>query len=199
MSSLIVKKIPLAKLIPIICVLDILLFPYIRVLSCSISMILVFGWSLLHLKNILHYRFIEIFIVVLMIISHILGYLLYGSFGKISISVIIIFSLFFLCYLKVEGIEIQVSKILIFYLFIAFLFALIYVISPSDYFLIRSFWTMSGNVIEFSSRTINRYTFIFSFCYYQYYKNKTKSNNTRNTKCCYNTYTSSYNTKKHYR
>lgn len=149
-------------LIPIICVLDILLFPYIRFLSCSLSMLLVLAWSAYHYRSIFKEAKETVGVVLLIGISHLVGLFIYDDFSGISTSVIVIFSLLLCYYLKVMGVEIPTRKILLVYLFVAFVLALIYLVNPRLYFDIRSFWTMSGEEIDFTQHTISRYTFNFS-------------------------------------
>ncbi len=156
------KKSNEAKMLPILCVCDILLFPYIRVLSCSFTMIYVLLWSMYNINKILNNEKTIVGLVFLVLVSHLVGFVTYNSFNGISTSAIIIFAGLLLVYLKETGARIPVRKILVIYLLIAFIGAIVYILVPRLYFNIRTFWTMSGETIEFTEYMISRYTFIYS-------------------------------------
>lgn len=151
-----------SKILPILIVCDILLFPYIRILSCSFTMIYILLWSMYSFNKILNNEKAVVGFIFLILVSHLVGFVAYNSVYGISTSVIVIFVCLLLIYLKETGIRVPVQRILIVYLFIAFIGAIVYLLNPQLYFNVRSFWTMNGQTIEFTEYMINRYTFIFS-------------------------------------
>lgn len=147
-------------ILPCICVIDILFFPYIRFLSCSLSAVLIAIWYLLHLRRSEVKDSIPI--IVLVVVSTVIGYWLYDSLDGIVASAILILSFLLLFYFRTYNHYVPIKNIFIAYLVFVFALAVLYCITPQTYFAVRAFWSMSGNVIEYSDPTINRFTAIFS-------------------------------------
>ena len=158
------NKNKISEILLVLCILDILVFPYIRALSCSLSMIIVMVWYLMNFKSVT-LRKEMLFIVPLIVVSALSGFLIYDSKHGLSTTVLVIYSLFlfhfvFLCYN--EALKEFLSKVLFIYITIVFVFGIIYTVSAQTYFSIRSFWTLHDNEINFTSYLINRFVFIYS-------------------------------------
>lgn len=162
----------LDKLIFIICTIDILFFPYIRIASASLSMILLPIWYLFNLKKIRlssEFRLFMIFICIVILSVSMSAVTFPNSLylkSNITNSTILLYGFlyyFFYKYYLELNINTQLKKLLVSYVLFGFTLATVYLVNPILYFQIRSFWTMSGNVIEvFDSLTIHRFTSTFS-------------------------------------
>ena len=151
-------------IIPLLCIVDILMFPYIRALSCSLSMLIVVLWCLLHfgsipLKN-------TMFVIIPMVVASVaFGLFVYHSMSGLASAILVIYSvlLFYLvsCYYNADFKEL-LSKIIFIYVTLVFVMAVIYAFAPQTFFTLRSFWTLNNTKIEFTSLMINRFTFIYS-------------------------------------
>ena len=151
-------------IIPLLCVVDVLMFPYIRALSCSLSMLIVVLWCFLHfgsipLKN-------SIFVVVPMVVASVaFGLFVYHSMSGLATAILVIYSvlLFYLVstYYNADFKKL-LSKIIFIYVTLVFVLAVIYALAPQIFFNLRSFWTLNNTKIEFTSLMINRFTFIYS-------------------------------------
>ena len=152
-------------LLPILCIIDLLMLPYLRFLSCSLSMLLVLFWYFTHLKKIPAKTGL-LFIVFSVIFSLLIGFLCYNSLAGISTAVILVFFVFLLYFFDMffeqKRMRDILSKIFLIYITVVFLFAIIYILRPQLFFDLRSFWSMGNTKIVFSSRRINRFTFIYS-------------------------------------
>lgn len=161
---IVVRKQKISAIIPALCILDILMFPYIRALSCSLSMIIILLWYFLHFGSIPVKN--TIFIVVpLVVMSVFLGFFLYDSTSGISTALLIIYSMllfYFIFWCHNDTLKEIISKIIFIYITFVLALSIIYVVSTQTYFSIRSFWTLHGNEIDFNSYVINRFNFIYS-------------------------------------
>lgn len=157
------------KLLFYFILIDVLLFPYLRSLNALTSMILLMLWYLFNIKRISKNRFFlrTLFFTILAGMSIFLDYVLQGStYIKSGIQGMALCILYFLYYTffytQLKKYKYNVFTILKFYLIIAFGFALLFTFKPQMYFNIRSFWTMSGNVITYKNGYWNRFTFLQS-------------------------------------
>ena len=158
------------KIMFFICVMDTLFFPYIRIASASLSMILLPIWYLFNLKKIkatIEFKFF-LFLILLLTISLSLSAITYpeSMFLKTNAiySIILLFGFLYYFFYKYyfESKNLPLRKYLTAYLMFGATLALVYLVSPSSYFNIRSFWTMSGDTIEVTnSLTIFRFTSTF--------------------------------------
>jgi len=152
-------------IIPALCILDVMLLPYIRFLSCSISMLVLLVIYVLDAKHTISNRDLMMLLITVAA-SLFVGIVVFKSTAGINSAAILVFSFMLLYYIKPwlykESIRSFLQKLLMVYLFVAMVLALIYTFMPGVYFSIRSFWTMSATEIEFVDRIINRYTFIYS-------------------------------------
>lgn len=147
------------------CIVDMLMLPYIRVLSCSASMLLVVFWYFVKVREVALKK--EIYIaIILMILSIVIGFAQTKKVPSLSVAFIMIFAFLMFSFLRdrlmTEQFKKAVSIILFVYITFVFALALLYIAKPSTFFSVRSFWTMSGTEIKFTEMVINRYTFIYS-------------------------------------
>lgn len=150
--------------------IDILFLPYIRFLSVSISMIILPVWLVFNLKKIRIERETRLILVFFLfsLLSFLISIIKYPEWliknNLITLGIILfgfVYYLFFKYYF--ENYQVKLSKYLYSYIIFVFTLAFIYIIDASTYFKIRSFWTLSGNVIELeSSLLIHRFTSTFS-------------------------------------
>lgn len=147
------------------CIVDMLMLPYIRVLSCSAAMLLVVFWYFVNVREVALKR--EIYVAIIMIIlSVVIGFVQTKAVSGLSVAFIIIFAFLVFSFLRnrliTEQFKKAVSVILFVYITFVFVLALLYIAKPSAFFSVRSFWTMSGTEITFTEMVINRYTFLYS-------------------------------------
>ena len=159
-----IKKWPWTVIMIAVCLVDVLLFPYIRKLSCSLAMLLVLVWYIAHIRKP-RVSWSTVIAIVWIVAS--LGFgIIWGSTDSLKVGIIIAFAFLFLDLLKQrvnEGfIKKVVTKIFFIYITVVFAFAVLYVLDPKSFFELRSFWTMGNTKIEFHSWMMNRYTFIYS-------------------------------------
>ena len=159
------KSSTLKKLIiPALCVVDILMFPYIRALSCSLSMIIIVLWCLFHIGSIPVKHTISV-VIPMVVVSVLFGIFVHHSMNGLSTAILVIYSMLLFYYVShfynVDFKEI-ISKILFIYITLVFALAVLYAVAPQTYFSVRAFWTMSNTKIEFTSLVINRFTFVYS-------------------------------------
>lgn len=152
------------KFFLIIVIIDTLFFPYIRFLNVSMSMIIIPFWFLLNLDRVIIDKEIKLFFIFLFFSSMSLlfsfvNYPQYVNQNVISLFMLIYgFFLYFYLNIKQKKLHIEIDKILIVYLFFVFILSLVYFFNTQLYFVIRSFWSLSGNVVEANSLLINRFT-----------------------------------------
>lgn len=159
------------KFIFIIVALDTLFFPYIRFLSVSLSMIILPLWFLFNARKVKVTNEFGLFIALslLVTLSVMFSFIVFpdASFlgANIRNSIILIYGFVFYFFYRFffDNTGRSIARILNWYIIFGFSLAVIYLINPSTYFLVRSFWTMSGNVIEITDGlSIHRYTGTFS-------------------------------------
>lgn len=159
------------KIIFFICTIDILFFPYIRIASASLSMILLPLWYIFNLRKIKVTKEFALFVVLSLIVifSVMFSFLNFpgASFlnSNIVYSTILIYGFLYYFFYRFffDNSDFPLTKILNTYTIFGFALATVYLISPSLYFFVRSFWTMSGNVIEVENGlSIHRFTSTFS-------------------------------------
>lgn len=151
------------------CVCDPMFFPYIRALDCSLSMIILPLWYIFSLDHVrIGKNFLIYFSVILLPIMSMTRLVVYTdafSFSILSYGVIVSFAFFQYFFLRycITEYEFSISSALFLFLNFLFFLSLVYVISPKEYFYVRSFWTMSDNVINpDGSLTMHRFLGIFS-------------------------------------
>jgi hypothetical protein len=160
-------------------VFDVLFFPYIRALGLSISMILVpiylfFNCNKIKIDLNVMLAFL---LIILAIISYTFGSYYYADGiyidskkvsameGMLTNTVIIIYMFIYFIFFNLffSRYKFNISNVLFLYILFCFSLSLVYVLNPHYFFYIRSFWTMSGNVIEFDEfNLMYRYTSTFS-------------------------------------
>lgn len=158
------------KLVFLMCVMDILFLPYIRVVSASISMIVLPIWYIFNLKKIKLTSEFKLFLLLasLVVLSVALSTSAYPMLLKSNItnSAILIYGFlyyFFYKYYFESNSNTSLKKLLSWYVLFGFTLATVYLVSPNLYFQVRSFWSMSGEVIEITdSLVIHRFTSTFS-------------------------------------
>lgn len=147
--------------ISLLCIVDVLFFPYLRVLSSTVSMFVLALWCVLNLHTVMRFR-TEISITLIIILSTFIGIALYNNYSGITNSVMLVYAVFLNAFIVRFGRKIDIGKILKAYLFFSSLFAVLYLVLPQLYFNVRSIWTMGNTEISFAVRTINRFTLFYS-------------------------------------
>ncbi len=151
-------------------IIDILFFPYIRMLSATFSMIVLPLWYIFNSKKIKITFEFQLFIILIffMMFSVLLSLVFFPQETwkpNITYLVIILYAFLYYFFFRYyfDKYSISLKKILIMYVAFGFVLGLIYLINPSLFFQVRSFWTMSGNVIQVEgSLLIHRFTSTFS-------------------------------------
>lgn len=151
-----------------LCIIDIMFLPYIRVLSASISMILIPIWFLFNCKKIKVTKEFKVFILFLVcvFVSLLFSFINYPEYIKTNISGFVVLTYGFLYYFFFKfyfsNSTVPIKTILITYVTFGLMLSTIYYLNPILYFKIRSIWTMSGDIIEVkSSLLIHRFTSTF--------------------------------------
>lgn len=161
-------RIDKTKLLFYIVAIDALFLPYIRILHASLSMIILAVWYVAKIRNIncdKQFNAVICFIFI-GIFSIICGGILSPDNVKITFINFItllfcmLYYYFFLFYLRRKNINLE--KIFFSFMIFSSVMALIYRVKPQFYFILRSYWSMSGTTITFESAFWNRYTFIVS-------------------------------------
>lgn len=159
------------KIIFIIVALDTLFFPYIRFLSVSLSMIILPLWFLFNARKVKITKEFGLFILLALLVtlSVIFSFVFFpeGSFLNTNIrnSVILIYGFVFYFFYRFffNNTRFSLTRILNTYVIFGFVLAVIYLINPATYFIVRSFWTLSGNVIQITDGlSIHRFTSTFN-------------------------------------
>lgn len=153
-----------------ICIIDVLFFPYIRILSSSISMLVLPIWYVFNFNKLKKNKEFSVFILIsiFMLVSLALSLIIYPGWvwkSNLSNFGILFFALLYYFFFKymIEKYTVKIKKILIIYVGFVLILAIVYLVNPSLYFQMRSFWTMGGNVIAVeSSLLIHRFTSTFS-------------------------------------
>lgn len=161
--------------------LDVCFFPYIRQVSCLVSMLVVIVWFCFFIiKNKLDNElYIFIFTAFLVLISMLMCYgyipstvytnwtssVISTSKYTLTYSIIFIITYFYYFFFKYESVKkiSVIRNLLPCILFIFFLLSLIYYASPSLFYQIRTFWTMSGRITEATNETASVYRFTSAF------------------------------------
>lgn len=159
------------KFIFILCIIDILFLPYIRIASASISMILLPIWYVFNLSKIKITTDFKMFfpLTFLVITSLILSFVTYpGAFflySSVKYVIILMYGFIYFFFFKFcfEKYKINFGRILSLYVLFGFSLAAVYLANPQSYFKLRTFWTLSGKVVEVTDVLImNRFTSTFS-------------------------------------
>lgn len=149
--------------------------PYLRMFHSSLSMLIVPPWLLFRCKDLrkdIDFQ-LSVLSLILLVVSFLLSYITYssgfylrdGSYGSmfsmvpnlVIIVYIFLYYNFFKTFLFIY--DCRIDRFLEFYLYFVFILAIIFVSDISSYFRIRSFWTMSGNVIETTGLSlVHRFT-----------------------------------------
>lgn len=156
-------------------VFDIMFFPYLRALSVSSSMVMVFIWLLLRGKILVNDRDFKLSVVAvfLCLISFSFSFIKYqdgfqlrdGGVGNTinmaANTVVILYMFLFYVFFKslIVKYSFKIDKVLIAYLFFVFLLAALFYLSPVEYFRVRSIWTMYDNVINVQDFSNSMYRF----------------------------------------
>ena len=156
-------------LVYLICIIDIFFLPYIRLLSASLSMIILPFWFLFRsdrFKVTKEFKlfFVAFFFILLSTGLSAINYPLYVRSNLASFVILVygfLYYFFFDYYFKKR--PVSLVRPLMVYLTFAMFLATVYYANPSAYFWLRSVWTMSGRIIEVqSSLMIHRFTSTFS-------------------------------------
>lgn len=152
-----------------LCIIDILFLPYIRVLSASISMILVPLWFLFNLNKIKINKEFKLFFIMLffMTLSLVFSTIKHPDFLKANITTMIIIIYGFLYYFFFvfcfKRSVITLKNFFIAYIAFGVILSLIYYVDAAIFFRIRTIWTMSGNIIDANDMAmLYRFTSTFS-------------------------------------
>jgi hypothetical protein len=163
------------KLVIFVVAVDLLFFPYIRVLSASLSMLILPIWFVVRSKIVVNDAELRLGVFALLIvalsflqsfITYQSGFLLRdGREGSPTamLANTVITSLMFLYYFFFKSVisryKINIEKLLLMYVIFATCLAAIFFYDPALYFKVRSFWTMSGDVIDASGyNSMHRFT-----------------------------------------
>lgn len=151
-----------SKFVISIVVLDLLMFPYLKLLHCSIGMIIVAIWALTRINKT---PLQTVAAAVFVIISLLNGIFFYKTRTTGITQAVIFIYIFFLynyfAYCEIGKLNI-IKKLLFVYLLFVGIMSALYMVAPGQYFSFRQFWTMSGTEISFTELMISRYTHIFS-------------------------------------
>lgn len=152
-----------------IVILDVLFFPYIRILKASLSMLILPIWYLFNMKRIIVTKEMKLFFVMLFFVlsSLFLSFIFHPRFmmSNITNTIILIYGFlyyfFFLWSLKRN--DFTIRKFLFAYVVFVSSLAGLYFVNPSLYFQVRSLWTMGTNSIEVNNSLLMfRFTSTFS-------------------------------------
>lgn len=156
-------------LVYLICIIDLFFLPYIRLLSASVSMIILPFWFLFRSNKFRVTKefklfFVALFFMLLSVGLSAINYPLYVRSNLASFVILVygfLYYFFFDYYFKKK--PVSLVRPLMVYLTFAMFLATVYYANPSAYFWLRSVWTMSGRTIEVqSSLMIHRFTSTFS-------------------------------------
>lgn len=159
------SRVKFDKLVFGLVILDLTLFPYVRFLNVSFSMLILPLWYFFRGSSLINDAEFKVSVILiglavssflLALINYSNGFLLRdGTAGSVFTAMapntaIIIFLFLYYIFFKnvIVRIGVDVKKYLLIYLFFLAGLAGIYMYDPSLYFEVRSFWTMSGNVVE---------------------------------------------------
>lgn len=163
-----ISSVRVDKFIFYLCVFDILFFPYVRILSVSLSMLVLPVWYSFRFNKIRIDNELRISLIAIALIS--ISYLWALAFqpnmadflreSSINTGIVLyLFAMYFFFKYCFSNLDISIKFPLVAYVLFGFFLAVIYTIAPSYYFIVRSFWTMSGEVIEFRDfSSMVRYT-----------------------------------------
>lgn len=157
------------------CIIDMLFFPYIRVLSIKASMLIVVFWYIngginkaFNKKSLNRFLTFVFFSIVSVLIGILINYKYFGLqfllLSNIQILIIIWFAYLFLYYYRYHfsKYELRLEKILLFYILFAFITAMIFWQNPQLFYDIRRHWTLGNENITFIHSTFTRYMHIAS-------------------------------------
>ena len=148
--------------------IDILFLPYIKLLRISASVVPLLLW---YVKNLRKVRYINIFRSVIflelaVIFSTLLGFILHPQAFSTNITYLITFTLtlsyYFFIYTYLTYNSVTLTNLLLSLICVSLFFALLFISNPSEYFSLRSIWSLNSQSITFVDALINRYTFIMS-------------------------------------
>lgn len=144
--------------------MDILFFPYIKVFRISVSMILIPAWCIFNAKKIkLNNELLLILVfAVLSLLSVLFSLIRYPNYSSQNIFSLLMLLFGILIYIFVsinqDFIYINIKKFLKAYIIFIFVLSVVYYISPSIYFNVRLFWSLSDNVSVTDTLLLSRFT-----------------------------------------
>lgn len=149
-----------------IVVLDLMFFPYIRVISASLSMLILPLWFMLRGRTILNDLDFKLCALAFLIAAYsfLFAFAAYSdgfvrrdgthgsAFSMAPNTVILLYMLMYFIFFKsiVARYQLSIHKYLMAYFCFVLTLALVFYYDPSLYFKVRSFWTMYDNIIEVS-------------------------------------------------
>ena len=150
------------------CLVDILLLPYFRPLHMLFSMPLVLVWLVRHVHLLKHkadfYLLLGFLLAAAASVAR--GYFMDQSTLGANVTALApcVFSMVYFLFFRYEigWRQLRVKRVLCVYIGVAALFSLVYWLSPSAFFAMRTHWTLSGRAIVFETMLINRFTFLMS-------------------------------------
>lgn len=144
-------------------ILDLLFFPYIRLIKFKISFILLL-FTFYYEKMSKKEFFIKIIIILLIVFSFLIESIFFkGNYFKENIVAAGLMVLGYLNFYYYKNLnKIEIVYFLKSYMIFNFILAILYQVSPSSYFEIRRLWTLNGQEIEVQSLLISRFTGILS-------------------------------------
>lgn len=175
------RKFGFSNILPFIVIIDLFFLPYIRQLSCLPSMLILLVWYVFNFLKIK--RDNELYCIITTVVISALSLIFCYFFQPASVSsdwssgnispfshsitytIIFLFTYAYFVYFKtITPKELNaVEKALFVALMGFFAFAVLYIISPSLFFEIRPFWTLSGRITEATAEASGYYRFTGAF------------------------------------
>ncbi|MCR4792058.1 MAG: O-antigen ligase family protein [Lachnospiraceae bacterium] len=164
-----IKILSLHRLVAKLVVLDMLFFPYFRLLHVSFSAPVIFLCIALDRRKISEIKlvFLCMLFLVFSVMSVIAGYMWNASFDLhrdvFGLSIILLYMAYYYFYIRnMIFLKDFVFQALRLYLWMAFAFAVLFILAPQSFFNIRVFWQMNANVIQYKQAYFSRYIFLLS-------------------------------------
>lgn len=170
----------LINALTVFAMIDICMFPYIRRLHCTVSMLLLLIWYATRMVRIRMDKEVKAFFITLICVfvsicctaifmPKVLYYAVLGETRPLSYTITysIIYVFMFLYYfffreMAKNRIDLMYKTLKVIYICI-FLFAVVYMLNTTFFYHLRSFWSMSGARQEASITTSTYYRYTFSF------------------------------------
>lgn len=163
--------------------IDVCFLPYIRQLSCLVSMLLLIFWYFLKINRIRRDKefilfWLSVFLIGLSVVmsKFVMPNHVYAASGisvnpfnyTVTHTAIFLFAYLYYFCIKTEFSQKphllkKVENALIIVLTLLFLFALYYIASPGGFYTLRSFWTMSGTEVNATVQTASYYRYTGPF------------------------------------